>query len=130
MPSKNREPTLGERLQAARAEAGLSIRELAALAGINYSYLFKLESDQNVNPAAEKLRRLADALEIDPYELLQHIGVESSHALPPAKVYFRRRYGFSEDEADEVTKIIERFRSEHKVQGGEDHDKETNADTS
>lgn len=117
-----KQPTLGERLRAARTEAGLSVRELARLAGINYSYYFKLETDQNDNPAADKLQRLAEVLELDPAELLSYIGLEPSSTLPPARVYFRRKYGMSEDDAEEIAKIVEQFRNERKLEGGEDHE--------
>jgi transcriptional regulator with XRE-family HTH domain len=121
-PAQGDTPTLGDRLRAARAEAGLSIRELARLAGINYSYLSKLESDQNDNPSADKLQRLAGVLDIDPAELLGYIGVEPSGTLPPPRVYFRRKYGVSEQDAEELSRIIESYTKQRKPQGGE-HDK-------
>jgi transcriptional regulator with XRE-family HTH domain len=99
--------TLGAYLRAARTAAGLTGHELARLAGINQSYLVKLENDQNVNPSAEKLQRLAEALDIDLAELLTFVGVKPSSVLPPADIYFRKRYGMSEADARAAAELIE-----------------------
>jgi transcriptional regulator with XRE-family HTH domain len=107
-PMTTRHPqTLGSLLRAARREAGLSIRELARLARINHSYLVKLETDQNDNPSAAHLQRLADVLELDAHDLLAFIGVDPSAALPSPRVYFRRKLGVSEAEAARLARLIE-----------------------
>jgi len=98
--------TLGQVLRTARLEAGLSIRQVARSADINHSYLVKLENDQNDNPSAAHLQRLADVLELDASELLKFIGVESSATLPSPRVYFRRKFGLSDAEAARLTRII------------------------
>jgi len=102
----NQPQTLGALLRAARLGAGLSIRQLARLAGINHSYLVKLETDQNDNPSAAHLQRLADVLELDASDLLAFIGVEPSATLPSPRVYFRRKFGLSEAEAGRLSRII------------------------
>jgi transcriptional regulator with XRE-family HTH domain len=113
-------PTLGARLRTARLEAGLTVRELARLAGMNHSYLVKLETDQKDNPSAEKLQRLAEVLEIDASEMLSYIGVEPASTLPPATMYFRRKYGMNERDAEEIANIVDKFRDERKTRGGDD----------
>ena len=80
--------TLGATLRTARLAAGLSLRQLAKAAGINHSYLVKLETDQNDNPSAAHLQRLADVLEIDASDLLSFIGVEPSSTLPSLACLF------------------------------------------
>ncbi len=45
-------------------------------------------TDQNDNPSAEKLQRLAEVLELDPAELLAYIGVQPS--LPEPRLYSSR----------------------------------------
>jgi len=98
--------SLGQVLRTVRQEAGLSIRQVARSADINHSYLVKLENDQNDNPSAAHLQRLADVLELDASELLKFIGVESSATLPSPRVYFRRKFGLSDAEAARLTRII------------------------
>ena len=113
--------SLGTRLRQARVAAGLSSRELAQLAGINQSYLVKLETDQNDNPSAEKLQRLADALGIDATELLRFIGVKPE--LPEPRLYFRRKLGVNADEAEVLAQLIEDYQAS-KRKGG--HHEDTN----
>jgi transcriptional regulator with XRE-family HTH domain len=115
-----RKGTLGETLRAARQDAGLSVRELARLSGMTHGYLVKLELDQKEHPSADTLLRLAEVLELDPAELLAYVGLKPSSTLPPAAVYFRRKYGMSESDAEEVANIVDKFRDERKTRGGED----------
>jgi len=97
---------LGALLRTARLEAGLSIRQVAKLADINHSYLTKLETGQYDNPSAVHLQRLADVLELDPSDLLSFIGVEPASTLPPPRVYFRRKFGLSQTQADHLSRLI------------------------
>lgn len=113
----NQPQTLGARLRAARLEAGLSIRQLAKAAGINHSYLVKLENDQNDNPSAAHLQRLADVLEMDASDLLSFIGVEPPSTLPSPRVYFRRKFGLSDAEAARLSRLIEEYTNKAPNQG-------------
>lgn len=126
MTKQDHKTTLGAHLRAARTEAGLSIRQLALLAGINHSYLVKLETDQNDNPSAEKLQSLAEVLEIDPTELLSFIGLKPSSTLPPPRIYFRKQYGMTDAEAIEVMKLIQQYAEErtNNVDEGGDKDED------
>jgi transcriptional regulator with XRE-family HTH domain len=98
---------LGAYLRAKREEAGLSIRELARLAGANYAYLSRLESGERSEPSAELLQRIADVLETDASELLAYVGVKP--VLPEPRAYFRKQYGVSERDAEEMARMLERF---------------------
>ena len=98
--------TLGQVLRGARLTAGLSIRQVARSADINHSYLVKLENDQNGNPSAAHLQRLADVLELDASDLLKFIGVEPAGTLPAPRVYFRRKFGLSNAEAERLSRLI------------------------
>lgn len=118
MSKESDRPTLGEYIRSARNEAGLSIRQLASLAGMNHSYLVKIETDQNDSPSADVLQRIAEVLEIDASELLAFVGVKPSSILPPATVYFRKKFGMSEAEAIEATRLIEQFTNKNR--GGDD----------
>jgi transcriptional regulator with XRE-family HTH domain len=60
----------GEYLRALRKNAGLSQRELAEQAGIDFTYLSKIENARVEPPAEATLRALARALASDPEELL------------------------------------------------------------
>ena len=62
--------TFGERLRALRLERRVNQKELAAAAGIDVTYLSKVENARMEPPAEETIRRLAAALEVEPTELL------------------------------------------------------------
>lgn len=109
--------SLGQILRAARVEAGLSIRQAAKAADINHSYLVKLENDQNEHPSAPYLQRLADVLELDASDLLKFIGVEPASTLPAPPIYFRRKFGLSEAEAERLSRLIQDYTNKPSNQG-------------
>ena len=59
----------GERIRGYRLEKGYSLEELAALAGISYSYLCGIERGL-VSPSLSALRKISGALEVPAKELL------------------------------------------------------------
>lgn len=97
-----------------RERAGLSIRQLAAKSGVSYSYLSRVESGRYDNPGPDVLQGIAQALDIDPAKLLRFIGVKPSTKIPGPRVYFRRAYGLTAEEADvaaaRVDEIIRELR--------------------
>jgi transcriptional regulator with XRE-family HTH domain len=62
--------TFGERLKQIRLEKRLNQRELAARAGIDFTYLSKVENGRMEPPAEETICRLAAGLGEEPTELL------------------------------------------------------------
>jgi transcriptional regulator with XRE-family HTH domain len=62
--------TLGEQLKKLRADKGVSQPELAELAGIEQSYLSKLENDKSL-PSNEVFRKLLNAFSVSVAQLLE-----------------------------------------------------------
>src|SRR5260370_40254738 len=62
--------SFGELLREKRRIAGVSQRELAAEAGLDFSYIRKLENDRIPPPAADTVVGLCRILKIDPEEML------------------------------------------------------------
>lgn len=61
----------GQRLRQLRKEKGFTLRGLAGEAGVDFTYLSKIENDRvPYTPAAETIRELARVLGIDAVELL------------------------------------------------------------
>jgi transcriptional regulator with XRE-family HTH domain len=108
--------SLGAVIRAHRESAGYSARQLAAMAGIHHSYLARLEAGDNDRPAADVLQRLAEALEIDADELLGFIGVNT---LPEPRVYYRRAYKLTDEEAVQADNRMQAFIAELRQQRGE-----------
>ena len=86
---------LGFLLQRLREQRGLSLRELAQLAGINHAYIYRLEAGEKESPSEEVLTKLARTLKAGKREadmlryLAQHPGVDLglvAHALEDATV--------------------------------------------
>lgn len=72
-PSRNLRLILGLKLKNLRAERSLSLRQVAARAGLSVSYLSELEQGKKY-PKPDKLLHLADALEV-PYDELVSLRV-------------------------------------------------------
>lgn len=60
----------GERVRELRKERGLSQRELAARAGIDFTYLSKIENARMEPPSEKVILNMAEALDTDPDELM------------------------------------------------------------
>jgi transcriptional regulator with XRE-family HTH domain len=76
------EPTFGQKLREFRQEKGMTLRALAEAAGVDFTYLSKIENDKvGYLPGAETIRDLAQALGVDALELL-----ELANKLPPELV--------------------------------------------
>ena len=69
----------GAKLRELRQEKGMTLRALAEAAGVDFTYLSKIENDRlEYSPGVETIRDLAQALEVEPMELLQ-----LANKLPP-----------------------------------------------
>ncbi|MCI0641033.1 MAG: helix-turn-helix domain-containing protein [Gemmataceae bacterium] len=64
--------TFGSRLRELRHKKGMTLRLLAEAAGVDFTYLSKIENDRvEYLPGVETIRDLAQALEVDAIELLR-----------------------------------------------------------
>lgn len=61
--------TFGERLRRARRTEGMTLRQLAELVDVDFTYLSKLENDRLSPPSDATIVRLSEALSLDPDEL-------------------------------------------------------------
>ena len=62
--------TFGQRLRQLRHSAEFTQRELAKAAGLDFSYISKVENDRNPPPAADTVVRLCKAMKIPAEALL------------------------------------------------------------
>jgi transcriptional regulator with XRE-family HTH domain len=70
----NMAKTFGQRLQELRREAGISQRDLAAQAGVDFSYISKVENDRLPPPAADTVVKICAILQVPSDELLALTG--------------------------------------------------------
>lgn len=76
---------LGSLLEAVRIKKNLSLREAAELTGLGHSYIRDLElginrkTGKKVVPSIQSLRKIANAYDLDMYELLYKAGLIDEH---------------------------------------------------
>jgi transcriptional regulator with XRE-family HTH domain len=83
---------LGAYVKELRTERGLSIRSLAAQAGVDWSWLAKVERGRYGSPDARSLWRVARALEVETADLYLEAGFGDAHGLPGFRPYLRAKY--------------------------------------
>ncbi len=76
---------IGQRVREERDKAGLSLSQLAALAGVTKAYLVRLEN-QGGNPTLEVLASLADSLDVTVADLVDAPKLVFDDASAPPEV--------------------------------------------
>lgn len=95
-------------IRARRVEKKVSLRKLAELVGINFTYLSKIESGDLAPPAEDKIRSLAQHLELDAdklFSLAQKIPGDLGHLALRPKIPLLLRATETLDES-QVQKLI------------------------
>jgi len=105
--------TLAQALRQFRKDAGLSLRDLAERSGINRGAISRLESGERVQPRAETLKRLAEALGIPTEDLYAAAGWKVPNELPSFTPYLRTKYGhLPADKLSELEAIFQEISKE------------------
>ena len=115
MTQKPREPsqTLGEHLEAARQQAGHSLRQLAALSGLPMSSVNRLLKDEVEQPLPDHLMALARALELNETNLFLLAGLPIPREAASLDIMLRKGYGVSDEEVPELKRQIEELIAKH-----------------
>lgn len=80
---------LGIKIRTERKKLKLTLDELATLTESSKSYMWELENKDDINPTAEKVSRIANALKV-PVEYLLDDDKEDLTSLDASNVFFRR----------------------------------------
>ena len=118
------QPAFGFLLQRLREQRGLSLRELAQLAGIDHAYIYRLETGDKESPSEEVLTKLVRALKAGKREadmlryLAEHPHVDpelAAHTLADATVTMEEFFSvagvaFRGTGRPDYPKLIERVR--------------------
>lgn len=108
-----KQETVGERVRRFREEAGMSLSQLAAAAGVSRSYLSELESGRGSaqRPSADTLYRIGKALGVAMSDLLgRPIITEPNHDRPPSLLEFAKEHNLPEADVAMLASI--QFRGE------------------
>lgn len=108
--------TFGAYIRAKRKERHISLRKLAALVGINFTYLSKIENNELAPPSEEKVLALAAVLELNADELFRLTGKPSAELAhlavqPHMPIILRAAKDLTDEEKREVVRYIESRRS-------------------
>ena len=90
---------LGEFLRARRIELDLSARQVARTVDVRDSTIMRLERGAYAAPAADKLARIAGALELDLADVFALAGYVVPKSLPALPHYLKVRYPELADDA-------------------------------
>ena len=93
---------LGARVKLLRKEAGFSIRKLAKLAGVDFSWLARIERGAYDAPDPRYLRALATALKVEASDLYLAAGYEDSQSLPGFSMYLRAKFDLPPEAIDQL----------------------------
>ncbi len=110
--------TFGPRLRALRQQVGLSQRDLAQRAGLDFSYISKLENERLPPPAADTIVVLCSILGVSADELLA-----ATHKLPSdveeqisasasAQAFLREAQGLTEAQWQQLTQRLHQLKEE------------------
>jgi transcriptional regulator with XRE-family HTH domain len=107
-PIQNRD--LGEFIRKTRQDKGLGLRPLAKLAGLDWSYIGRLEKGEIGTPDPVKLQKLARALEVEIEDFYALAGYFMPEGLPELAPYLRVKYDLSEDASEQVERYVARLK--------------------
>jgi transcriptional regulator with XRE-family HTH domain len=108
---------LGKILAEARHDKQLSARELAESIGVHHTTITMLERAAIDQPKAEKLTKLARALDLDSNDLLTLAGYNPSDKLPDFAVYLRTTTGLPDQAIDELAGHFQYLKSKYGADG-------------
>lgn len=114
-PMSDSDMTIGRYLEAARQEAGLSLRQLAEASGVQLTIIARLLRDQMRQPRPDHLVRIANVLELRASDLFLIAGLPVPTELPSVEALLRTEYDLPEDAVAEAKAQIEAIVARYKV---------------
>lgn len=111
----DKDMTLGRYLEAARKDAGMSLRQLADAAGIQLTIIARLLNDRMQSPKPEQLIAIANVLEIRASDLFLLAGIPMPQDVPTVEALLRTEYELPEDAVAEAKQQIEAIVARYKA---------------
>lgn len=107
---------LGALIREHREGAGLSLRQLKELTGIDDGLLSRMESGAILTPSPDKLGRVAEALQIPLADLYALADYAAPSELPSMRPYLRTKYReLPISAANELDAYVQRLAKKHGV---------------
>lgn len=106
--------TFGERLRKLRTQRGLSLDELAAKTTVSKAYLWRLETNPEVNPSVDVAQKLAEGLGVAVTALVAApADVAFDIEIPPTLKEARQTFGIPDRDLLDLARI--RFRGSQPI---------------
>jgi transcriptional regulator with XRE-family HTH domain len=102
---------LGALIARTRIRKQLSLRALASRSGMTASWIAHVQAGRFLDPAPDRLARLAEALDIEPSKIDRITKGSMAGSLPELGTYFRAKYDLSPAEIAQVERYVRRLRS-------------------
>jgi len=100
--------SLGNKINALRKEKKLSLDKLAEMTDSSKGYLWELENKDEPNPSADKLAKLAAALEVtSEYLMAKDVSTPGQEVKDMA--FFRKYQSLSDPDKIKLQKILDAF---------------------
>ena len=97
--------SLGDKLRRHRQEKGYSLDKLAEITESSKSYLWELENRDTRKPSAEKLTRIAQALDVTTDYLLDESATPDEEVMREA--FFRKFSKLKPEDQEKITDMID-----------------------
>ena len=99
---------LGDKIRELRNAKGMSLERLAQLTDSSKSYLWELENRDVPNPSADKLTRIAQAVDVTPSFLLDAMQTRPDDAVADA-AFFRKYQTMPDETKRRLRRILDSF---------------------
>ena len=100
-------------LRGRRQDKGLSVRQLAAAAGVHLGTISGLEHATNLAPQPEILKAIAKALDLSMSDLFIIADWLPAGELPSLQPYLRAKYGLGKRDAAELDDYLSQLQARH-----------------
>jgi transcriptional regulator with XRE-family HTH domain len=102
-----------------REDSGMSVRGLAAAAGVDSTWLSRVENGIYVNPDPKFLHRLAKVLDVETMDLFQ--AADYADGLPGFAPYLRSKYDLPAEAVDQLNAHFVLLADKYDLTEGGDH---------
>ncbi len=106
---------LGDFIRKIRQERGIGLRPLAMAAGLDWSYIGRLEKGEIGTPDPVKLQKLARALEVEVEDFYALAGYTVPEGLPELAPYLRVKYDLPETASGDVERYVTRLKKRYQA---------------
>lgn len=115
--TNNQAQELAAIFRARREYMGLSVRQLAAAAGVHLGTISGLEHGTNLTPQPEILKSIAKALDLSMSDLFVIADWLPAGELPSLQPYLRAKYGLGKRAAVELDGYLASLQARHRSHG-------------